>query len=121
MLRLGTVEVLSMPSCSEHDIPASSSQGCGDDPLAQLRARLGLEHIVGESPAFVTLIQQVPAIAKYNVSVLILGETGTGKEVFARAVHYCSPRAGKPFIPVNCGAIPAELSENEFFGHESGA
>lgn len=122
MLRLGTVEVLSMPSCSEHDIPpALNSQSCGDDSLAQLRATLGLERIVGESPAFVTLIQQIPAIAKYNVSVLILGETGTGKEVVARAVHYCSPRAGKPFIPVNCGAIPAELFENEFFGHESGA
>jgi two-component system, NtrC family, response regulator GlrR len=90
-------------------------------PLAQLRATLGQEHIVGESPAFVTLIQQIPAIAKYDVSLLILGETGTGKEVFARAIHYCSPRAGKPFIPVNCGAIPVDLLENEFFGHECGA
>jgi two-component system response regulator GlrR len=92
-----------------------------DDSLAQLRARLGLEHIVGESPAFVAMIQQIPAIAKYDVSLLIFGETGTGKEVFARAIHYCSARAGKPFIPVNCGAIPVDLFENEFFGHESGA
>jgi DNA-binding NtrC family response regulator len=89
--------------------------------LARLRTTLGLEHIVGESPAFVDLIQQIAAIARYDVSLLLLGETGTGKEVFARAIHYCSPRAGKPFIPVNCGAIPVDLLENEFFGHESGA
>jgi two-component system, NtrC family, response regulator GlrR len=55
------------------------------------------------------------------VCLLILGETGTGKEVFARAIHYRSQRSGKPFIPVNCGAIPVDLLENEFFGHESGA
>src|SRR4029077_16137921 len=82
---------------------------------------LGLEHVVGESPAFVALIKQIPLMAKYDVSLLILGETGTGKEVFARAIHYHSSRADKPFIPVNCGAIPVELLENEFFGHESGA
>jgi DNA-binding NtrC family response regulator len=122
MLRLGTLEVLGMPSSSENDIPrAVSPQSRGDCSLAQLRATLGLQHIIGEDPAFVTLIQQIPAIAKYDVSLMILGETGTGKEVFARAVHYCSPRAGKPFIPVNCGAIPPDLFENEFFGHESGA
>src|SRR4029077_17180645 len=82
---------------------------------------LGLEHVVGESPAFVALIKQIPLMAKYDVSLLILGETGTGKEVFALAIHYHSPRADKPFIPVNSAAIPMELLENEFFGHESGA
>ena len=90
-------------------------------PIAQLRSRLGLDHIIGESPAFVALLKQLRCIAKHDVCVLILGETGTGKEVFARAVHYCSQRSGKPFIPVNCGAIPVDLLENEFFGHESGA
>ena len=53
--------------------------------------------------------------------MLVLGETGTGKEVVGRAIHYLSPRAGKPFVPVNCGAIPVELVENELFGHERGA
>jgi two-component system, NtrC family, response regulator GlrR len=92
-----------------------------DPSIAQLRLKLGLDHIIGESPAFVALLKQIASIAKHDVCVLILGETGTGKEVFARAIHYCSERSGKPFIPVNCGAIPVELLENEFFGHESGA
>jgi transcriptional regulator with PAS, ATPase and Fis domain len=92
-----------------------------DPPISQLRSRLGLDHIVGESPVFVALLKQIASIARHDVCVLILGETGTGKEVFARAIHYCSQRSGKPFIPVNCGAIPADLLENEFFGHESGA
>jgi len=90
-------------------------------PIAQLRSRLGLDHIIGESPTFVALLKQIASIAKHDVCVLILGETGTGKEVFARAIHYCSERSSKPFIPVNCGAIPVDLLENEFFGHESGA
>jgi two-component system, NtrC family, response regulator GlrR len=92
-----------------------------DLPVAQLRSRLGLDRIIGESPAFVALLRQIASIAKHDVCVLILGETGTGKEVFARSIHYCSQRSGKPFIPVNCGAIPVDLLENEFFGHESGA
>jgi two-component system, NtrC family, response regulator GlrR len=92
-----------------------------DPSIDQLRSKLGLDHIIGESPAFVALLRQIGSIAKHDVCVLILGETGTGKEVFARAIHYCSERSGKPFIPVNCGAIPVELLENEFFGHESGA
>lgn len=115
-----------MSSRSEDNLPLPSG-ACrrADQPsdysLDKLRATLGLEHIIGESPAFVELIRQIPVIAKYDVSLLIFGETGTGKEVFARAIHYCGPRSDKPFIPVNCGAIPVDLLENEFFGHESGA
>ena len=92
-----------------------------DPPVANLCSKLGLDHIIGESPVFVALLKQIASIAKHDVCVLILGETGTGKEVLARAIHYSSQRSGKPFIPVNCGAIPVDLLENEFFGHESGA
>jgi two-component system, NtrC family, response regulator GlrR len=93
-----------------------------EDPrVAQIRSTLGLDHIIGESLVFVALLRQTASIAKHDVCVLILGETGTGKEVVARAIHYCSHRSGKPFIPVNCGAIPVDLLENEFFGHEPGA
>lgn len=87
----------------------------------KLKERLGLKQLVGESHAFVTEVKKIPIIAKGSASILILGETGTGKEVCARAIHYLSPREGHPFIPVNCGAIPVELVENELFGHASGA
>lgn len=87
----------------------------------RLRQNLGLKQILGNSPMFVAQIQKLPVVAKCDVGVLITGETGTGKELIARAIHYLSPRAGGPFIPVNCGAIPIELMENELFGHERGA
>jgi two-component system, NtrC family, response regulator GlrR len=110
--------------CSKEISSLSSPDRPGDTTnlrVVQLRSTLGLDHIIGESPVFVALLSQIASIAKHDVCVLILGETGTGKEVFARAIHYYSKRSNKPFIPVNCGAIPVDLLENEFFGHESGA
>lgn len=86
-----------------------------------LKEKLGLAQLVGESPGFLAQVQQIPLVAKCDVKILIAGETGTGKELFARAIHYLSPRAHKPFVAVNCGAIPVELVENELFGHERGA
>jgi DNA-binding NtrC family response regulator len=77
--------------------------------------------LIGESPAFLGAIDKVTLVAKCDASVMISGETGTGKELFARAIHQLSMRADDSFIPVNCGAIPAELVENELFGHEKGA
>lgn len=89
---------------------------------AQAFGNGGVTHqLLGESPDFVLLLQKIPQIAKCGANVLIEGETGTGKEVYARAIHYGSARASKPFVPVNCGAIPVELVENELFGHERGA
>lgn len=81
----------------------------------------GLKQLIGRSPAFIAQVENIPSLAKCDANVLIVGETGTGKELYARGIHYCSTRAGRPFMPVNCGAIPVDLIENELFGHERGA
>jgi two-component system, NtrC family, response regulator GlrR len=87
----------------------------------EMKEKLGLRHLVGESPSFLAAVEKIPLVARCEASVLLFGETGTGKELVARAIHYLSPRAKKPFIAVNCGAIPTELVENELFGHERSA
>jgi len=92
------------------------------DPVASaLAEKLSLAGIVGDSRVLLEQAAKIPLFARFDSTVLIDGETGTGKEVWARAIHYLSPRADKPFVPVNCGAIPLELSENELFGHERAA
>jgi DNA-binding NtrC family response regulator len=87
----------------------------------RLKQKLGLKQLIGESPLFLDEVKKIPTVAGCDATVLISGETGTGKELCARAIHYLSPRASKPFIPFNCGAIPTELMENELFGHVQGA
>ncbi len=84
--------------------------------------RKGMQHsIVTQSPKMERILAQARQVAKVDTSVLLLGESGTGKEVLARYIHEHSLRHDKPFIALNCGAIPAELLESEFFGHEAGA
>ena len=87
----------------------------------ELKEKLGLKQMVGESQIFLEETKKIPIVAKCDASVLISGETGTGKEMCARAIHYLSPRANMPFIPFTCGAIPTDLMENELFGHVQGA
>jgi len=79
------------------------------------------EMIVGEAPAMVALRRIVRQVAPSEASILLTGPSGSGKEVFARAIHALSPRAGKPFVAVNCGAIPKDLLESVLFGHEKGS
>src|SRR5262249_8333339 len=87
----------------------------------QLRRRVGRHELVWKSDAMQRVMAQVDRVAASESRVCILGETGTGKELVARAVHERSPRRDRPFVTVNCAAVPSELIESELFGHEKGA
>src|SRR6266481_3203761 len=87
----------------------------------EIRSEFNFEEIVGESPVLKRALAQVELAAPAGTTVLLLGETGTGKELFARAIHNLSPRRDRTFVKVNCAAIPSGLLESELFGHERGA
>ena len=96
---------------------ASATFRAGDQDRHSRR----FEQILGMSPALEAVLEQVEQVAPTDSTVLIQGETGTGKELIARAVHNLSSRCGRPFIKLNCAAIPFDLLESELFGHEKGA
>jgi formate hydrogenlyase transcriptional activator len=81
----------------------------------------GFDEIIGNSPSLEFVLAEVERVAPTDSTVLVLGETGTGKELIARAIHNISARCGRPFVKLNCSAIPFDLLESELFGHEKGA
>src|SRR6267154_3065881 len=92
-----------------------------EDENRDLRQRVGKNEIVHSGEAMRRVMAQVERVAASEARVCILGETGTGKELIARALHERSPRKGGPFVTLNCAAVPAELIESELFGHEKGS
>jgi two-component system response regulator AtoC len=87
----------------------------------ELEEKYRFDHLIGESPAFQQVLRSITEVCGSRATVLIHGQSGTGKELVARAIHYNSPRCAKPFIAVNCAAIPEALLESELFGHTKGA
>src|SRR5712691_1398480 len=87
----------------------------------EIRRESGFDTIVGQSPAILGVLARIAQVAPTDSSVLLLGETGTGKELLARAIHATSPRRNAPLVAVNCAALPPNLIESELFGHEKGA
>jgi len=90
-------------------------------PPARERKKVHVQGIIGDSPALRGLLEKIAVVAKSNSTVLLRGESGTGKELVAKAIHELSPRAKRPFIKLNCAALPEAVLESELFGHEKGA
>jgi DNA-binding NtrC family response regulator len=96
-------------------------RGNAENVLEKLQSETGRSHLVGKHGSFLRAVESVALLAASKAPVLITGETGTGKELFAHAIHSLSDRRSGPFIPVDCGVLPEELAENELFGHSRGA
>jgi DNA-binding NtrC family response regulator len=109
------------PPEKEFQATSCSIGGSMETVLQRLRDAGALSKLVGSAPVFVKAISQLPAVSKSEAAVMIRGETGTGKELVARAIHYMSVRAAYPFVALNCGSLPDTLLEDELFGHEKGA
>jgi|HubBroStandDraft_2_1064218.scaffolds.fasta_scaffold186115_2 formate hydrogenlyase transcriptional activator len=102
-------------------VPPSDDCECGDHDNDQGSRSRKFEQLIGNSLPLEAVLDGVKRVAPTTSTVLIQGETGTGKELIARAIHNISPRCGRPFIKLNCAAIPLDLLESELFGHEKGA
>jgi len=115
---VGAARVNRLPFPFKHDALAAALRV----PAAALLEEVSAVTMpTGKSPAIQEVVRLIRQVAAYDSSVLILGESGTGKELAARAIHDASPRRQRPFVAINCGAIPSELLESELFGHEKGS
>lgn len=119
-MKAGAVEFLTKPFDAE-DLLNAIQQAVSGSHSEELDTTTDTGDMVGESAALRAIVQQISVVAPTDSTVLILGETGTGKEVIAKEIHRRSRRADKPLIRVNCASIPKELYESEFFGHVKGA
>jgi sigma-54 specific flagellar transcriptional regulator A len=112
---------MKMTSADREPAPFSGNDSPQRDLAGLLERGRGARLPSGGCPRIQAINRAILQVAAHESTVLVLGESGTGKEVVARAIHDASPRAARPFVPVNCGAIPTELLESELFGHEKGA
>ena len=110
---------------NEQSVAQGLADQSGRDEVSDARQRivayLATQQFIGSAPAFWATIKKIPSVASCDATVLLVGDSGTGKELCARAIHYFGARANKPFVPINCGSMPSDLFENELFGHEQGA
>ena len=122
--RLGAIDFLEKPISADKlllTVENALRLSRLEEENRQLRRRVGRHELVWKSDAMQRVVQQVDRVANSESRVCILGETGTGKELVARAIHERSPRRERPFVTVNCAAVPSELIESELFGHEKGS
>ncbi len=105
----------------EPQLPVQGEAAGSQSSVAGSPAQVSDEILIGSSPHFLRVLRKIPRLASSDATVLITGETGTGKELIAQAIHDASSRRLKPFIPVNCGSLPEDLVDNELFGHARGA
>ena len=103
-----------------HALELNHGEHAGSPPAVRIKETAG-RRLIGDSPAMSTLRATIAKVARSQAPIYIVGESGTGKELVARMIHEQGARAAGPFVPVNCGAIPAELMESEFFGHRKGS
>lgn len=122
-MKRGATEFLMRPIVPEDllSVLSVAAERVSRQALSGVSGGMAPIDIVAESPAMHTLLDQAKSIASFNTTVLITGETGTGKELVARAIHQHSPRAQRPLVALNCAAIPEQLLEDELFGHVKGA
>ncbi|MGR3219331.1 MAG: sigma-54-dependent transcriptional regulator [Candidatus Anammoxibacter sp.] len=127
-IKLGASDYITKPFNKDELINAVNKiveKNCLKNQVLSLRSELeqkyNFKNLIGKSKEMVKVYEMIKAASRNDSSILIIGESGTGKELVARAIHYNSAKSKGPFVPVNCGALPKELIESEFFGHKKGA